>query len=52
MPMTMAKSTSLASQGELMNEKTEVGIGINSVELVSVARNKIETGQCPEKLLN
>ena len=33
----MAKSAPLASQGELLHEKTNVGIGIKRVELVSIA---------------
>ena len=45
MPMTMVKSAPLASQGELMNGKTDVGIGIRRVELVSVARGNIENGR-------
>ena len=50
MPMTMAKSAPLASQWELMDEKTDVGIGISSVELVSVAKDKIEIGRWWKKL--
>ena len=44
--MTMAKTVPLASQGKIMNEKTDVGIGISSVELVSVARDNDRNGQC------
>ena len=45
MPMTMAKSAPLGSKGELMNEKTDVGIRISSDELVAVARGKIGNGR-------
>ena len=52
MPIKMAKSAPLASQGEVMNEKTDVGIGISSVELVSAATDKIENGRWWKKLRN
>ena len=52
MPTAMVKSAPLASQGEVMTEKTNVGIGISSVELVSVAGDNIGNGRCRKKLLN
>ena len=45
MPMTMAKTAPLASQEEVMNEKTDVGIGISSVELVFVVGDNIGNGR-------
>ena len=33
-PKKMAKLAPLASQGELLDEKTNVGIGVRGVELV------------------
>ena len=50
--MTMAKTAPLASQGELLKEKTDVGIGISSVESVSVAMDKIINGRWQKKLSN
>ena len=44
-PITMVNSAPLASQGELLNETSDVGIGIKRVELVLVARDKIENGR-------
>ena len=44
MPMTMVKSAPLASQGRVMNEKTDVGIVIRRVELVVVAMDNIGNG--------
>ena len=48
--MTMAKMAPLASHDEIMNEKTDVGIGISSVELVSVAKDNDGNGQCGKKV--
>ena len=45
MPMVMVKTAPLTSQGELMNENTDVGIGISSVELVFVVGDNIENGR-------
>ena len=42
MPMKMAKTTPLASQGNLFDERTNVRIGIRRVKLVSVAMDNIE----------
>ena len=44
------ESVPLASQGKLMNGKTDVGIGLNTVELVSVAKDKIGFGRWRKKL--
>ena len=38
MPMKMEKTAPLASQGKVLDEKTNVGIGTRGVELVSVGR--------------
>ena len=47
--MTMAKIAPLASQDERLNEKTNVGIGISSVELVSVAKDNDGSDRCGKK---
>ena len=49
-PMKMVKTAPLASQGEMLDEKTNVGIGIKRVELVYVARDNIENGQWRKNL--
>ena len=45
MSMTMVKTAPLARQGKVMNEKTDVGIGISSVELVFVVKDNIGNGR-------
>ena len=45
MAMKMAKTASLESQEEMLNGKTDVRIGISSVELVSVAKGKNGIGR-------
>ena len=45
MSMTMVKTAPLARQGKVMNEKTDVGIGISSVELVCVVKDNIGNGR-------
>ena len=45
MSMTMVKSAPLASQEELMNGKTDVKIGISSVELAFVTGDSIGNGR-------
>ena len=49
-PMKMAKSAPLASQGELLDEKTNVGIGIRRAELVSIALDTSGNGPWQKKL--
>jgi len=43
--MTMVKTAPLARQGKVMNEKTDVGIGISSVELVFVVKDNVGNGR-------
>ena len=50
MPMKMAKSAPLASQGKVLDEKTNVRIGIRRVELVSVAVDSVDNGQWRKNL--
>ena len=50
--MKMAKSAPLASQGKMLDGKTNAVIGISRVELVLVARDKIESGRWWKKLMN
>ena len=45
MSMTMVKTAPLARQGKVMNEKTDVGIGISSVELVFVVKDNVGNGR-------
>ena len=47
--MTMAKMAPLANQDEIMNEKTDVGIGISSVESVFVVMDIDGNGRCGKK---
>ena len=49
-PIKMAKLAPLASQGKLLDEKTNVGIGIKRVELVSIALDTIGNGRWQKKL--
>ena len=44
MSIKMEKSAPLASQWKMLDEKTNVGIVIRRVELVSIARDKNENG--------
>ena len=50
MPMKMAKLALLVSQEKMLDERTNVGIGIKRVELVSVAMDNIENGRWGKKL--
>ena len=43
-PITMAKTAPLASQGKIKNGKTDNGIVISSIVLVSVAMDKTGIG--------